>query len=90
MSYTVEVDLDDFDDYEILEAAKEIIDCTYGSEIESLVREIYDILIKKYENLEDPESDDLFVPPSTAAKIKHETQLKNHIEESKDFKFFSK
>lgn len=93
MSYTVEVDLDDFDDYEILEAAKDIIDCTYikaGSEMETLIREIYDILIKKYENLEYLEGDGLFVPPSTAARIKHETQLKNHIEESKDFNFYTK
>ena len=93
MTYTVEVDLDDFDDYEILDAARDIIDCTYikdGSEMETLIREIYDILIKKYETLENLESDGLFVPASTAAGIKHEKQLKNHIEESKDFNFFSK
>ena len=93
MSYTVEVDLDDFDDDEILEAAKDIVDCRYtnvGSKSETLMREIYNLLIKRYETLEDLEGDGLFVPPSTAATIKHETQLKNHIEESKDFKFFSK
>lgn len=93
MTYTVEVELDDFDDYDILDAAKDIIDCTYfkdGSETETLIREIYDILIKKYENLEELESDDLFVPPSTATRIKHEKQLKNYIEESKDFKFYTK
>jgi hypothetical protein len=93
MGYTVEVNIDDFDDYEILEAAKDIIDCTHikdGSETETLIREIYDILIKKYENLEELESGDLFVPPSTATKIKHEKQLKNYVEESKDFKFYTK
>jgi|GEM_PF-2954127 len=93
MGYTVEVDLDDFDDYEILDAAKDIIDCTYikdGSETETLIREIYDILIQKYQTLEELEMNDLFVPPSTAATIKHEKQLKNYVEESKDFKFFSK
>ena len=93
MSYTVEVDLDDFDDYEILEAAKDIIDCNYikdGSEMETLIREIYDILIKKYNTLEYLEGDGLFVPSSTAATIKHEKQLKNHIEESKDFNFYTK
>jgi hypothetical protein len=94
VAYTVEVDLDDFDDYEILDAAKDIIDCTYikkdGSKTETLIREIYDILIKKYENLEELEMDNLFIRPSTAATIKHEKQLKNYVEESKDFKFFSK
>ena len=93
MSYTVEVDLDDFDDYEILEAAKDIIDCAYikdGGAMETLIREIYNLLIKRYETLEDLESDDAYVPPSTAAGIYHERQLKNYIEESKDFKFFSK
>ena len=93
MGYTVEVELDDFDDYDILDAAKDIIDHTYikdGSETETLIREIYDILIKKYKNLEELESDDLFVPPSTAATIKHEKQLKNHIEESNYFKFYTK
>ena len=93
MTYTVEVDLDDFDDDEILEAAKDIVDCRYTNDVsksETLMREIYNLLIKRYETLEDPESDDAYVPPSTAAGIYHERQLKNYIEESKDFKFFSK
>jgi len=93
MGYTVEVDLDDFDDYEILVAAKDIIDCTYikdGSETETLIKEIYDILIRKYETLEELEMNGLFVRPSTAATIKHEKQLKHYVLESKDFKFFSK
>jgi hypothetical protein len=94
MGYTVEVELDDFDDYEILVAAKDIIDCTHfnkdGSETETLIREIYDILIQKYQTLEELEMNGLFVPPSTAATIKHEKQLKHYVEQSKDFKFFSK
>ena len=93
MSYTVEVDLDDFDDYEILEAAKDIIDCAYikdGGALETLIREIYNLLIKRYETLEDLESDDLFVPPSTAAGIFDKTHLEYHVHQSKDFKFFSK
>ena len=93
MTYTVEVDLDDFDDDEILEAARDIVDCRYTNELtktETLMRDIYNLLIKRYETLEDLESDDAYVPPSTAAGIYHERQLKNYIEESKDFKFFSK
>jgi hypothetical protein len=89
MAYTVEVDLDDFDDDEILVAAKDIIDCRYikdGGETETLIREIYDLLVERYTL----ETDNLFIRPSTAATIKHEKQLKNYVEESKDFNFFSK
>ena len=93
MTYTVEVDLDDFDDDEILEAARDIVDCRYTNELtktETLMRDIYNLLIKRYETLEDLESDDLFVPPSTAAGIFDKTHLEYHVHQSKDFKFFSK
>ena len=91
MGYMVEVTLDDFDDWSILEAAEEIIEgVNYkeGSEEEKLLRKMHKHLCEMFDedSQTNPES---FVDPSTAADIYDNEHLKIHIEKSKDFKFFA-
>lgn len=91
MGYMVEVTLEDFDDWSILEAAEEIIEgfnYKEGSKEEELLRKMYKHLCKMFD--EDSQiNSESFVDPSTASDIYNETQFKNHIEQSNDFKFFS-
>lgn len=91
MGYMVEVTLDDFDDWSILEAAEEIIDCCRykeGSKEEELLKKMYKNLCEMFEN-ESQDNPELFVAPSTAFDIKDEIDLKIHVNQSKDFKFFA-
>lgn len=91
MGYMVEVTLDDFDDWSILEAAEDIIGCNHykeGSEEEKLLRKMHMHLCEMFddESRINPES---FVGTSTAAGIIDEIDLKTYVKESKDFKFFA-
>jgi hypothetical protein len=91
MGYMVEVTLDDFDDWSILEAAEDIIGCYHykeGSKEEKLLRKMHKHLCEMFDEEAhvNPES---FVDPSTAADIVDEIDLKIHVEKSKDFKFFA-
>lgn len=91
MGYSVEVTLDDFDDWSILEAAEEIIqgfNYKEGSDGEKLLRKMHKHLCEMFdeESQINPAS---FVDPSTAADIYDNDHLKFHVNQSKDFKFFS-
>lgn len=91
MGYMVEVTLDDFDNWSILEAAEEIIesfDYKEGSKEEKLLRKIYVHLCYLFDE-ESQIAPASFVDPSTAAGIIDEIDLKIHVNASKDFKFFS-
>jgi hypothetical protein len=91
MGYMVEVTLDDFDDWSILEAAEDIIGCydyKEGCKEEKLLREMYKHLCEMFD--EDSQvNPETFVGTSTAAGIIDDIHLKTYVEESKDFKFFA-
>lgn len=91
MGYMVEVTLEDFDDWSILEAAEEIIEGFHykeGSEEEELLRKMYKHLCEMFDE-ESQINPAPFVDPSTAADIYDNEHLKFHVNQSKDFKFFS-
>lgn len=90
-SYSIEVTLDDFDDWSILEAAEDIIHGFHlkeNSKEEKLLRKIHEHLCEMFEN-EPQDNPESFVDPSTAADIVDNEHLKFHVNRSKDFKFFS-